>query len=164
MVTKDGDTPGRVHRFRQSPVHRKPMASPSRLCITPVADACMALTRPSGDAVLVGVRVGMTRRDRGPPGIFASEDGIGLVARRLERIPDVEPAVPRIISDTKRCPVSSRLPSEPFPRRAADTPTVAFITGSAADPVPGDAGFALVLSRRLCIQVGPSGTGPADRP
>ena len=55
----------------------------------------MAPTLLSGDTVLVD----MTRRAPNPPGIFVLDDGMGLVAKRLEHIPNSDPPRVQIISD-----------------------------------------------------------------
>jgi phage repressor protein C with HTH and peptisase S24 domain len=41
----------------------------------------------------------MTRRTPNPPGIFVVHDGMGLVAKRLEHVPNSDPPAVRIISD-----------------------------------------------------------------
>jgi phage repressor protein C with HTH and peptisase S24 domain len=41
----------------------------------------------------------MARRAPVPPGIFVLHDGIGLVAKRLEHIPNSDPPAVRVISD-----------------------------------------------------------------
>jgi phage repressor protein C with HTH and peptisase S24 domain len=55
----------------------------------------MMPTLHSGDIVLVD----MSRRSPTPPGIFVLHDGMGLVAKRLEHIPNSDPPRVRIISD-----------------------------------------------------------------
>jgi phage repressor protein C with HTH and peptisase S24 domain len=70
-------------------------ASPSQLRIMHVAGDSMAPTLLDGDTVLVD----MTRRTPNPPGIFVVHDGMGLVAKRLEHIPNSDPLAVRIISD-----------------------------------------------------------------
>ena len=57
----------------------------------------MAPTLLDGDTVLVD----LTRRAPTPPGIFVLDDGVGLVARRLEHIPMSDPPAIRIISDNR---------------------------------------------------------------
>jgi len=41
----------------------------------------------------------MTRRAPNPPGIFVLDDGMGLVAKRLEHIANSDPPAVRVISD-----------------------------------------------------------------
>ena len=57
-----------------------------------------------GGAALVvdAVLVDMTRQLPNPPGIFVLDDGMGLVAKRLEHIPNSDPPAVRVISDNKR--------------------------------------------------------------
>ena len=45
------------------------------------------------------VLIDIGRRSPTPPGIFVLHDGMGLVAKRLEHIPNSEPPRVRIISD-----------------------------------------------------------------
>ncbi|WP_372922874.1 helix-turn-helix transcriptional regulator, partial [Roseovarius sp.] len=70
-------------------------ASPSQLRIMHVEGDSMAPTLLDGDTVLVD----MTRRAPNPPGIFVLDDGMGLVAKRLEHIPNSDPPAVRVISD-----------------------------------------------------------------
>ena len=65
-------------------------------------------TLVSGDAVLVD----MTRRAPNPPGIFVLDDGMGLVAKRLEHIPNSDPPAVRVISDNKHYPEYERTADE----------------------------------------------------
>ena len=55
----------------------------------------MLPTLHHGDIVLVD----LARRAPTPPGIFVLHDGMGLVAKRLDHIPNSEPPRVRIISD-----------------------------------------------------------------
>ena len=55
----------------------------------------MAPTLLDGDTVLVD----MGRTAPNPPGIFVLHDGMGLVAKRLEHIPNSDPSAVRVISD-----------------------------------------------------------------
>lgn len=57
----------------------------------------MAPTLLDGDTVLVD----MTRRAPNPPWIFVLDDGMGLVAKRLEHIPNSDPPAVRVISDNR---------------------------------------------------------------
>src|SRR5437773_8883956 len=50
-----------------------------------------------GDVVLVD----LARRSPTPPGIFVLNDGMGLLAKRLEHIPNSDPPRVRIISDNR---------------------------------------------------------------
>jgi len=58
----------------------------------------MMPTLIDGDVVLLDT----SRRPPSPSGIFVINDGMGLVAKRLEHIPNSEPARVRIISDNQR--------------------------------------------------------------
>lgn len=95
LVTEDYDTPGRAYHFRRSWIKGSLKASPSQLRIMHVEGDSMAPTLLDGDTVLVD----MTRRAPNPPGIFVLDDGMGLVAKRLEHIPGSDPAAVRVISD-----------------------------------------------------------------
>jgi hypothetical protein len=55
----------------------------------------MMPTLHSGDVVLKD----LVRRSPTPPGIIVLSDGLGLVAKRLENIPNNDPAMVRIIFD-----------------------------------------------------------------
>ena len=104
----DGDTPGRVYHFRRSWIRNSLKASPSQLRIMHVEGDSMAPTLLSGDAVLVD----MTRRAPNPPGIFVLDDGMGLVAKRLEHTPNSDPPAVRVISDNKHYPEYERTADE----------------------------------------------------
>jgi phage repressor protein C with HTH and peptisase S24 domain len=108
VVTEDGDTPGRAYHFRQSWIRHKLKASPAQLRIMHVEGDSMAPTLLSGDAVLVD----MTRQLPNPPGIFVLDDGMGLVAKRLEHIPNSDPPAVRVISDNKLYPEYERTAEE----------------------------------------------------
>jgi hypothetical protein len=97
VVTEDHDTPGRAYHFRRSWIKGSLKASPSQLRIMHVEGDSMAPTLLDGDTVLVD----MTRRAPNPPGIFVLDDGMGLVAKRLEHIPNSDPPAVRVISDNK---------------------------------------------------------------
>jgi phage repressor protein C with HTH and peptisase S24 domain len=108
VLTEDGDTPGRAYHFRQSWIRHKLKASPSQLRIMHVEGDSMAPTLLGGDAVLVD----MTRQLPNPPGIFVLDDGMGLVAKRLEHIPNSDPPAVRVISDNKFYPEYERTAEE----------------------------------------------------
>ena len=95
VVTEDHDTPGRAYHFRRSWIKGSLKASPSQLRIMHVEGDSMAPTLLDGDTVLVD----MTRRAPNPPGIFVLDDGMGLVAKRLEHVPNSDPPAVRVISD-----------------------------------------------------------------
>jgi phage repressor protein C with HTH and peptisase S24 domain len=108
VVTEDGDTLGRAYHFRQSWIRHKLKASPAQLRIMHVEGDSMAPTLLGGDAVLVD----MTRQLPNPPGIFVLDDGMGLVAKRLEHIPNSDPPAVRVISDNKLYPEYERTADE----------------------------------------------------
>ena len=95
VVQDHDDGPGRAYHFRRSWIKEKLKASPSQLRIMHVEGDSMAPTLLSGDTVLVD----MARRTPNPPGIFVLDDGMGLVAKRLEHIPNSDPPAVRVISD-----------------------------------------------------------------
>jgi phage repressor protein C with HTH and peptisase S24 domain len=95
VVEEAQDVPGRAYHFRRSWIKGTLKASPSQLRIMHVEGDSMAPTLLDGDTVLVD----MTRRAPNPPGIFVLDDGLGLVAKRLEHVPNSDPPAVRIISD-----------------------------------------------------------------
>ena len=107
-VTEDGDTPGRAYHFRQSWIRHKLKASPAKLRIMHVEGDSMAPNLLDGDAVLVD----MTRQLPNPPGISVLDDGMRLVAKRLEHIPNSDPPAVRVISDNKLYPKYERTAEE----------------------------------------------------
>lgn len=97
VVDASDQTARRAYHFRRSWIRQSLKASPSQLRIMHVEGDSMAPTLLDGDTVLVD----MTRRSPIPPGIFVLDDGLGLVAKRLEHIPNSEPPAVRVISDNK---------------------------------------------------------------
>ena len=95
VVEDHGDSAERAYHFRRSWIRNSLKASPSQLRIMHVVGDSMAPTLLDGDTVLVD----MTRRAPNPPGIFVLDDGMGLVAKRLEHIANSDPPAVRIISD-----------------------------------------------------------------
>ncbi len=95
VVDASEETARRAYHFRRSWIRQSLKASPSQLRIMHVEGDSMAPTLLDGDTVLVD----MTRRSPIPPGIFVLDDGMGLVAKRLEHIPNSEPPAVRVISD-----------------------------------------------------------------
>ena len=108
VVTEDGNTPGRAYHFRHSWIRDKLKASPSQLRMMHVGGDSMVPTLQDGDAVLVD----MTRQLPNPPGIFVLDDGMGLVAKRLEHIPNSDPSSVRVISDNAHYPAYERTAEE----------------------------------------------------
>lgn len=70
-------------------------AAPSMLRVVQVEGDGMRLALEDGDTVLVD----MNQKSPMPPGIFVLHDGMGLVAKRLEHIPNSDPPAVQVISD-----------------------------------------------------------------
>ncbi|WP_445809635.1 S24 family peptidase [Yoonia sp.] len=90
------------------PARQSRARCPAQLRIMHVEGDSMAPTLLDGDAVLVD----MTRQMPNPPGIFVLDDGMGLVAKRLEHIPNSDPPAVRVISDNKLYPEYERTADE----------------------------------------------------
>lgn len=108
VVEDHDDSAGRAYHFRRSWIRSSLKASPSQLRIMHVEGDSMAPTLLDGDTVLVD----MTRRAPNPPGIFVVDDGMGLVAKRLEHIANSDPPAVRVISDNKHYPEYERTADE----------------------------------------------------
>ncbi|RBO54189.1 transcriptional regulator [Rhodovulum sp. BSW8] len=108
VVEDHGDSAERAYHFRRSWIRNSLKATPSQLRIMHVEGDSMAPTLLDGDTVLVD----MTRRAPNPPGIFVLDDGMGLVAKRLEHIANSDPPTVRVISDNKHYPEYERTADE----------------------------------------------------
>ena len=108
VVLEDHETPGRAYHFRRSWIKNDLKASPSQLRIMTVEGDSMEPTLQDGDTVLVD----MTRRAPSPPGIFVLDDGMGLVAKRLQHVPNSDPPAVRVISDNRHYPEYERTAGE----------------------------------------------------
>ncbi len=86
---------GEPYHFQRSWIVHDLKADPSSLRIMHVEGDSMMPTLNSGDVVLVD----LSRKSPTPPGIFVLFDGMGLVAKRLENIPNNDPPKVRVISD-----------------------------------------------------------------
>jgi phage repressor protein C with HTH and peptisase S24 domain len=86
---------GRPYPFPRAWIRDALRSDPALLRIMQVEGDSMAPTLHDGDTVLVD----LGRRSPSPPGIFVLNDGMGLVAKRLEHIPNSDPPRVRIISD-----------------------------------------------------------------
>lgn len=86
---------GEPYHFKHSWITHSLRANPANLRIMHVEGDSMMPTLHDGDVVLVDVGRALPT----PPGIFVLFDGMGLVAKRLEHIPNSEPPQVRIISD-----------------------------------------------------------------
>jgi phage repressor protein C with HTH and peptisase S24 domain len=91
----DEETQGKPYHFQRSWIRHKLRARPADLRIMHVEGDSMMPTLHHGDIVLVD----LARRAPTPPGIFVLHDGMGLVAKRLDHIPNTDPPRVRIISD-----------------------------------------------------------------
>ena len=83
------------YNFQRSWIVHDLKADPANLRIMHVEGDSMMPTLQSGDVVLVD----LSRKSPTPPGIFVLFDGMGLVAKRLEHIPNNDPPKVRVISD-----------------------------------------------------------------
>ena len=99
---------GRPYHFQKSWIKQGLKTDPLSLRIMHVEGDSMAPTLNSGDVVLVDT----SRRLPTPPGIFVLYDGMGLVAKRLEHIPNSDPPKVRIVSDNPYYPPYERLIDE----------------------------------------------------
>ncbi|CUH39481.1 putative HTH-type transcriptional regulator [Jannaschia seosinensis] len=108
VVAEDHEAPGRPYHFRRSWIKGSLKASPSQLRIIHVEGDSMTPTLLDGDTVLVD----LNQRAPNPPGIFVLDDGLGLVAKRLEHIPNSDPPAVRVISDNKHYPEYERTADE----------------------------------------------------
>lgn len=86
---------GEPYHFQRSWIVHDLKADPTNLRIMHVEGDSMMPTLHSGDVVLVD----LAKRSPTPPGIFVLFDGMGLVAKRLEHIPNNDPPKVRVISD-----------------------------------------------------------------
>ena len=98
----------RLYNFRRSWIRNNLKASPSQLRTMHVRGDSMAPTLSDGDTVLVD----MLQLSPIPAGIFVLDDGLGLVAKRLEHIPNSDPPAVRVISDNKHYPEYERSAEE----------------------------------------------------
>lgn len=87
--------PGRPYHFQRSWIKHDLKADPAKLRIMHVEGDSMMPMLHDGDIVLVD----LGRRAPTPPGVFVLHDGMGLIAKRLEHIPNSDPPRVRIISD-----------------------------------------------------------------
>jgi phage repressor protein C with HTH and peptisase S24 domain len=108
VVLEEQNASGRAYHFRKSWIKNDLKASPAQLRIMKVEGDSMEPTLMNGDTVLVD----MARKSPNPPGIFVLDDGMGLVAKRLQHVPNSDPAAVRVISDNKRYPEYERMADE----------------------------------------------------
>jgi len=96
MVDAEPDY-GRPYHFQRSWIRNTLRSDPTHLRIMHVEGDSMMPTLQDRDIVLVDT----SRRSPTPPGIFVLHDGMGLVAKRLEHIPNSDPPRVRIVSDNQ---------------------------------------------------------------
>ena len=108
VALEDYDAPGRAYHFRQSWIKHNLKASPPQLRIMKVECDSMEPTLFDGDTVLVDLDL----KAPNPSGIFVLDDGIGLVAKRLQHVPNSDPPAVRVISDNKHYPKYERTADE----------------------------------------------------
>lgn len=108
VAIEDYDEPARAYHFRKSWIKQGLKASPAQLRIMKVEGDSMEPTLFDGDTVLVD----MDRKIPNPSGIFVLDDGIGLVAKRLQHVPNSDPPAVRVISDNKVYPEYERTVEE----------------------------------------------------
>ena len=89
---------GRPYDFQKSWIKNGLRANPADVRIMHMEGESMMPTLNDGDIVLVDIG----RRAPSPPGKFVLHDGMGLVAKRLEHIPNSEPPRMKIVSDNDR--------------------------------------------------------------
>jgi phage repressor protein C with HTH and peptisase S24 domain len=94
-ILEEDAKPGRNFHFRRSWIKDRLKAAPSSLRVVHVEGDSMRPTLEDGDTVLVD----MNQKSPVPPGVFVLHDGMGLVAKRLEHIPNSDPPAVRVISD-----------------------------------------------------------------
>ena len=108
IVLEEQEAPGRAYHFQKFWIKNGLKASPSQLRIMKVEGDSMEPTLMNGDTVLVD----MGRPLPNPPGIFVLDDGLGLVAKRLQHVPNSDPPAVRVISDNKHYPEYERTAEE----------------------------------------------------
>jgi phage repressor protein C with HTH and peptisase S24 domain len=106
VVTEEQE--GKSYYFQRRWVREKLQASPADLRLIPVSGDSMHPTLQDGDLVLVD----MSRRTPAPPGIFVLFDGVGLVVKRLEILPNTDPHLLRITSDNPQYACYERASNE----------------------------------------------------
>lgn len=94
-IVADEVESGEPYHFKRTWITHRLRANPANLRIMHVEGDSMMPTLHDGDVVLVD----LGRAIPTPPGIFVLFDGMGLVAKRLEHIPNSDPPRVRIISD-----------------------------------------------------------------
>ena len=89
---------GDPYYFRKSWIYDRLNTKPENLRMVFVQGDSMEPTLCQGDMVLVDIEM----KNPSPPGIFIIFDGMGLVVKRLEFIPNSNPASIRVLSDNSQ--------------------------------------------------------------
>lgn len=97
-----------AQRFQREWIRQTLNANPGSLRVFSVQDDSMAPTLCQNDTVLLDIS--MTQPN--PPGIFALNDGIGIILKRVERIKKPAHAALRILSDNPHYAPDERAPEE----------------------------------------------------
>jgi phage repressor protein C with HTH and peptisase S24 domain len=107
-IVEDDVEEGEPYHFRRAWIRDGLKAAPDDLRILHVEGDSMEPTLTERDIVLID----SSRTTPTPPGIFVLFDGMGLVAKRLEHIPNSDPPMVRIISDNARYSAYERTADE----------------------------------------------------
>jgi len=99
---------GEPYHFLETWIRDDLKAIPRELRVMHVEGDSMEPTLLDGDVTLID----LTRISPTPPGIFVLFDGFGLVAKRLEHIPNSDPPTVRIVSDNPRYSAYERTAEE----------------------------------------------------
>lgn len=94
----DDEVAGDPWHFARRWLYETLRLQPSALKLIRVRGDSMEPTLLSGDVVMIDT----SRTSPRPTGIFVLHDGFGLVAKRLERVPNSDPATVKVISDNTR--------------------------------------------------------------
>jgi phage repressor protein C with HTH and peptisase S24 domain len=94
-VDNTEDTSLEHYVFRKSWVRDALQTDPANLRLLDIRGDSMEPTLNDGDIILVDT----SKKTPSPPGIFVLHDGFGLVAKRLQILPNSQPAKLSIISD-----------------------------------------------------------------
>lgn len=99
---------GEPWQFRHDWIRDSLHCRPSGLRLLSVRGDSMEPTLLARDVIMIDTQ----QRAPTPAGIFVLDDGLGLVAKRLEHIPNSDPPVARIISDNERYETYERTADE----------------------------------------------------
>lgn len=99
---------GEPYHFRKTWVRKALGVSPDDLRIIRVEGDSMEPTLFDGDIVLID----LTCKAPTPPGVFVLFDGVGLVTKRIEHVPNSDPPTLRVLSDNPRYSAYERTAEE----------------------------------------------------